>query len=93
MQATKNDLSFDKAELDYEALIRTARIAQGHCIERISQHIGKLRSLDTSVNSALEAEWLKLEAEKLLIASETWYTLQEGRSRSEITIVNKPAVE
>jgi hypothetical protein len=94
MNKTQNDLSHDLAQLDYQALINTAKIGLGSTMESISQYLGKLRDiglygcLDT-VALKLNSQWLCDEAQKLQIVGETLATLIGGLDRGTIEIINK----
>ena len=89
MNKTQNDLSYDEAKLDYQALLATSRIAVGHCTEEIYKHLSNLRAIPPNKPRPSSAEWLLREANQLAVAAETMYTLEEGLQRSNIIIVNK----
>jgi hypothetical protein len=89
MNKTMNDLSFNHAKLDHEALIRTAEIAFGELIESIASHASKLRNYSANYQRAsLRSEWLAGDARKLVIVAETLDTLYGCRFRDEIEIIN-----
>lgn len=89
MRNTMNDLSFNHAKLDHEAMVRTAEIAFGKLIEDIGDHISKLRNYSAkSHRASLRSEWLEGDARKLVIVAETLDTLYGCRFRDEIEIVN-----
>lgn len=89
MNKTRNDLSYNRAELDYQALLSTSQIAYSHCLEEIGRYLAELRSIKLLHHSYLTAQWLAREAEHLVIAAETMDTLLGGLKREEIVIVNK----
>ncbi|KKN74218.1 hypothetical protein LCGC14_0393040 [marine sediment metagenome] len=92
MNRTEHDLSFNSTKLDYQALIRTSIIAFAHTrnkIERLVQYTHTIGETNFASTSRLIAE----EAEKLVVVAETWYTLEEGLTRQELIIVNKPEVK
>ena len=99
MNRTQNDLSLNKTQLDYQAMLTTSQVAYGRCTDRICKYLNDCRdwSLNPSSKSAmlpyLSAEWLEIEAKHLTIVAETMYTLQQGLSRQELVIVNKPEVK
>ena len=94
MDRTENDLSFNKAELDYQAMLTTATVAYRGCLREIERHLQVMRSLHKKVYLPyLSAQWLESEAKYLTIVAETMHTLQEGLSREELVIVNKPEVK
>ncbi len=89
MDVTKNDLCFNEVTLDYQALLQVAEVAFSHCKEEIRE---QLRKLDYPRKSCyyLNAGWLLREAKFLSVAAETLYTLENGLSREELKVVNKP---
>lgn len=93
MEATKNDLSYDCAELDYDALITTARVAYFHSLNEIYRRQRILQCTDNNTERHLEAGWLLGEAKNLVIVAETLSTLLEGLKRTTIKIVNKQSLK
>lgn len=95
MEKTQNDLSYNKTKLDYQAMLKTAYVAYGRCLQQIERHLSELRDWPTrpTLLPHLSAKWLEDEAKTLTIVAETMYTLQEGLSREEPVVVNKPEVE
>jgi len=93
MDKTKNDLSYDKANLDYQAMFSTSRIAYAHCLEEIGRHLSDMRQLSPSHSPDLSAGWLATEARQLTTAAETMRTLEGGLTRGTITITNKPMIK
>lgn len=96
MNATKNDLSFNEASLDFQAMLTTSKIAVGRCLDNISRYENNIRR--DSINNDYtgvhcNANWLKAEAEYLEIASETLATLSGALERDNLFIVNKPKVK
>ena len=94
--STKCDLSYDKAELDYEALMYVAKIAIHSCEECITIHLYNIREAITkqdSVGVSLHAEWLSNEAVKLRQSADVLAALIGGVERSEVVLVNKPTKE
>jgi hypothetical protein len=87
MRNTMNDLSFDHAKLDYEAMVRTAEIAFGRLLENIDEHTSLLRKRSYKKPS-LRSEWLLNDAKGLAIVAETLETLYGCRTRGTIEIVN-----
>ncbi|MFA7101319.1 MAG: hypothetical protein WC196_06270 [Bacilli bacterium] len=93
---TQNDLSFQQANLDYNAMVRTAQIAT---VEAQSQ----IEDLDKKLHEALGnndvsllrliPEWMERELGRLTIASETLATLIGGLDRAHINIVNRDISE
>ena len=96
MDVTKCDLSANQTKLDHQALLDTARIATGHCVEGVASYLsesrGKLFKEDVT-GIHLNAHWLAREAEQLDIAAEVLATLMGSLSREEIEIVNKPKIK
>ena len=92
MEHTKHDLSYDHAELDYGALLKTARIAFHALLLNIEEHSSKCHSGDITCRY-LEAGWLYQDAKELTIVAETLSTLEGGLTRSQIEIINKPKQE
>lgn len=98
MDKTKNDLCADKVTLDYQAMLDASKIAYSHCIREVERHLAELRSVGVitakpSFLPYLSAQWLAKEAEQLVIAAETMYTLEAGLSRSQLEVVNKPEIK
>ncbi len=89
---TKNDLNFQEAILDYDALVKTAQIA-------LVETQGQLEDLDKKLHEAigkndisllrLIPEWMERELGRLTIASETLASLLGGLDRAHVTIVNR----
>jgi len=90
MEATKNDLSYNCAELDYDALITTARVAYSHSLREIYRQQQILQDTGSNTSRYLEAGWLLGEAKNLVVVAETLSTLLEGITRDNITLINKP---
>lgn len=90
MEATQNDLSFDKVRLDYQTLIKTAEIAYGKCMDNVARYLDDLRQYPND-NYKLTADWLHRETGYLLVVANTLHTLKGGITRSEVEIVNKPS--
>ena len=88
MEATKNDLCFDGVKLDYQAMLKTAVIAYAHTIDKIASHISVLQSCVGSDYHT--ANRLRKEAEQLAVAGEMLHTLQEGLTRSNVSVINIP---
>ena len=93
MQDTKNDLSFNRAELDYAALITTAQVAYHHCLNEIDRYREALRRPSSNSSRYLDAGWLCREADNLVIVAETLATLLGGLEREEIEVVNKSSLK
>lgn len=89
MENTKHDLSYNEVKLDYQALIATAKIAVGGCMEEVGTQLADMRDLEPRFQISLSAEWLVRAANQLSIAAETLHALEEGLNRSKVTIVNK----
>ena len=95
---TGNDLCADKVVLDYQALLRTTRIAYalelraiGKCLQELSQYT---RFEDIQGTWAcIQAHNLEDEAMQFSIVAETLHALQEGLTRHEVKIANKPEIE
>ena len=84
MKKTKNDLSFNEAKLDLEAMTVTAKVAVGRLIDSISSRIGELRDHPSSY---LVADWLNDDARWLTICSETLATLEGAKNDREIITI------
>lgn len=96
MDVTKCDLSYNSTKLDHQALLSVARIATGHCIENVSNHLADLRDKvirDDITGIHLSAYWLAGEAGQLAVSAEVLATLMGSLSREELEIVNKPEVK
>jgi len=93
MQDTENDLSYDSTKLDYQAMLMTSKIAYSACLREIRKHHRDMTSFKPPFIPYLSARWLADEAKYLVIVAETMYTLEEGLSRSQLEVVNKPDVK
>jgi len=93
MEATKNDLSFNSTKLDYLALLKTARIAFAHTRNDLDRYLGRTHDFNPTPNYASLAGRIKEEADQLVVAAETMHTLEEGLTREELEVVNKPEVK
>ena len=89
MEVTKNDLSYNEAKLDYQAMLLTSRIAYAKCLDGIYKHYRDMRSLEPVFLPQLSAGWLLEEARRLAIVAETMETLEGGLIRENIIVVNK----
>ena len=89
---TKNDLSFQEASLDYEAMIRCAKIAvyevQGN-LEDYNKQLHEALSKGDTTRLKLLPEWMEREVGKLSVCGETLASLLGGLDRAHITIVNR----
>ena len=95
MRKTQCDLSFDHAQLDFNAMKNVARIAVGGLLETISKHERDIRDAclkDYATGIRLEAEYLAQAANRLEVCAEVLSTLIGAESRSELEIVNKPEI-
>lgn len=93
-QTTKNDLSFNHAEVDHGALLTVARLAFFYGRERCEKHLGNLIRPPGNGRVCLytDAQYLAKDANNLAVIAETLYTLEESLTREELEIVNKPPV-
>lgn len=91
-QSTKNDLSYNHADLDYLELIKTARIAVSYSLEAVSERLRDWRDLKKKPTN-LNAEWFLQDATALAISTAMLHYLEEGLIREEVVIVNKPEVK
>ena len=92
MQVTKHDLSYDEVKLDYQALLRTSVIAFARTRNEIERLVNHTHSL-TEKNFSSTARCIYDEAEKLVVAAETWHALEEGLTRRHLEVINKPDIE
>lgn len=94
MQTTKHNLSAGLAELDFEALVKTAEVAHGKCMKDINYSLNELHrdQEENDWNSLyLNVNYLKDDANRLAIVGETLATLKSAIKREEIKIINKRA--
>ena len=92
MNVTKNDLSYNKTSLDYQALVTTSKVAYGQLLSSVYKRYRVLQGTESNTERYLEAGYLKSDAIQLVIVAETLSTLLEGLSREELVVVNKPEV-
>jgi len=93
MRATKNDLSYDLAEIDYQALLITAQYAVGELTEKCADHIDKIRRTAFTKDGTslrLNASNLKQAAIGLEICADTLATLEGVLENRRIEDVNLP---
>lgn len=93
MKVTKNDLSFNKTELDYQAMLTTSKIAFAHVRNKLEDYLHQTHDIKPRFSYASLASRIEEEAEQLLVVAETMYTLEEGLTREELMVVNKPEIE
>lgn len=93
MDHTQNDLSYNHTKLDYQAMVKTAQIAFASSRDGIARLIHQTYDINPHVNYKLIGQRIKEEADRLVIAAETMYTLDGGLEREELEIVNKPEVK
>ncbi len=93
MRATKNNLQYQKASLDFEALVKTATIAVRWSLENIEKNIALLKNEPEKSLSYLFAERIKDTATELVTITETYSTLMGAIDRPILEIVSKPKIE
>ena len=93
MQATMNDLSHNSTKLDYQAMLKTARIAFAHTRNELDKYLHQTHEIKPHLSYAHIARIIKEEADQLVIAAEVMDTLEGGLSREELEVVNKPEVK
>ena len=95
MNKTQNDLSANTVKLDYQSLVRTAKIAVGRSMNGIEEYQGKLHDdlgKGYGVGIKLHSDWLAREAERLALACNTLATLLGAETRGNVTVINLPEV-
>jgi len=93
MNKTKNDLSFDCAKVDFQAMLSTAQTAYVHSRDRIYRLLSETKSLGvTDTTLHLNAYWIEQESALFAIAGETLATLRGAVKRGKLEIVNKPDI-
>ena len=89
---TKNELSFQKASLDYEAMIQGARIAVNKTQGSVENYNNRLHNAlsegDTTLLRLLP-NWMEEEIKKLAVCTETLASLIGGIDRAHVVIVNR----
>ena len=91
MNETRNDLSFNCAKIDFQAMLSTAQTAYVHSRDRIHRLLSETQSIGvTDTTLHLNAHWIKQESELFAIAGETLATLRGAAKREKLEIVNKP---
>ena len=86
---TKNNLDAEEAKVDYEALVRTARIALYNTITNMERYLRNIQDPQDSTMMYMNASWAKREAEQLAVCADTLAVLVEGAKR-KIVLVNLP---
>jgi len=93
MGITKNDLSHNEVKLDLNALLTTAQVAFYSRFNAIREEINELDNLYFNGNSGIRryilANNIANLSKSLPILAETLHTLEEGRSRENIVLVNE----
>ena len=88
---TKHDLSANVVKIDYNALLETASIAFRLARDKVHKQLNELYDWNISNTSrSLTANWLADEAKNLAIATETYSTLAEGKTRGVKELINIP---
>ena len=93
MEATKCDLSSNQVQLDYMAMLATARTAFAHTRNEMERLITSTHGLNLHADYSLTCKWLLDEAKQLVVAAEVMHTLDAGLDREELEVVNKPEVK
>jgi hypothetical protein len=95
MYNTKHDLSADEVQLDYMVMREVAIIAMRQCRDQLERCLNETYDLhpqfgNTSrCSNAERMEELSTAYKKAVV---TFYALDDGLTRSIVTIVNKPEV-
>ena len=93
MDITKNDLSYNEVKLDLNALLTTAQVAFYARFHAIEDEVRELNNLYFNGNSGIRRYMLANNianlSKSLPILAETLHTLEEGRSRENIILVNE----
>lgn len=93
---TQNDLSFDEAKLDFQAMTTVAGVAVSRLLNNIHRYTKEIGlDFDTKDNTSmyLNSQRLNQETKLLVVCTETLATLREAATRGVLTIVNKPEVK
>ena len=90
--STQNDLSSNKVVLDYQELIKTARVAVSYSLEALSERLRDWRNLKSKPTN-LNAERLLDDASALAASTAMLHYLEQGLTREEVEVVNKPEIE
>jgi len=93
MNKTENDLSFNSAKLDYDALVRSVEVAFRETRECLSRYLGETYNRDKSKRWAFTAQQIVDHANDFAVVAETLDTLYGMRERDEFAWVNKPQPE
>ncbi len=91
MRKTKNDISYDAVDIDYQALISVARYTLANTTDVLISKLHTMREdLCSSKHSTthIVAQCLPATVEQLVIAAETYDALKQGISRSNKHLVN-----
>ena len=102
MEITKNDLSHNRAEVDFEALCSSVAFAFIKTRDELNRELKGFydlkydkdqHSLVFETGTWLDANRIKNLGAQLATITETAHTLYEARKREKFIIVNKPKVE
>lgn len=98
MENTKHDLSLNLAQLDFEALFKTAEIAFSKTREELDIYKHKLYNCELNEEKTgykydtsfwMNGNRIKVLGNQLAIVCETLHTLYEARKRKKIEIINR----
>jgi hypothetical protein len=90
MDNTKNDLCFNEAKLDFEAMVSVTEYAYSRTLQEIARATDKLhRTSLEDINPVRPARDLKKYSAHMAVIAETLHTLYEARERDKLTIVNR----
>lgn len=87
----QNDLSFGVAKLDYDVLLRTARVAVRYSLIACERDMSELHSLGdpTFSKRASVAKRLAEDADALAVAGDMLHVLEAGLSREQIELITE----
>lgn len=88
MQDTKYDLCSDTVTLDYQELIKTAKVAVRYSLEALNQRMKKWYAINPNGGlTDFDAERMLQDAQALATATTTLHYLTEGLKREEVVVV------
>jgi len=93
-EPTKYDLCSSSVTLDYQELLQTARIAVRYSLQALENRLRDWYDYaKTKPVSSSGAEWMLEDAKALAVATTALHYLNDGLSREEVIVANKPEVE
>lgn len=86
---SKCNLSFDRAEIDYQALVNVVTYALVELRESINREMHSMYNSNDSGSMKFASANISILSSKLAKTCEVYHVLLEGQSRNNVILVNK----